>query len=1522
MKKLILIFLLTAWSSSKAQTPAYKHMMVDLSYNFYEVCDSANAYFSRIDKDKKGSGYKPYLRWKHENESKYFPSGNRNLDYSMPYNEFKRIENNSNSSNFGTLLFSNSKWNSLGPDTIKQITGHYAAGLGRVEYVEVNRKDSTQYYFGSRSGGLWRTSNDGKTWIHNTDFLPASGVDAIAASPSNFDSVLINVRNAGNGTSFGIYRSANGGQTFSQTNFNPSNLGFGGLGSNFRILVIKYHPRVANLVFIGTDRGIFKSTNNLQSWTRLNNSWNVKDIEFHPTNNNIIYVYENYYWGSNKNKIYKSTDQGASYTALADLTGNNDAQINISVSPVCANCLWLTSDNGIWKSYNTGSSFITTLNPAPSGVSLWYATPNDKDTSKIVSGYVDLFSSKNSGSSFSQITSWYLANSLNGNGTLSENYTNSTRYVHADCNYQTCVNGVFYVCTDGFLCKSTDNGATWTKLNLKSGIRENYNLGTSQSNHNRTICGSQDNGTSIKTENGWIEFYGADGMEGLIHPLNENWMLGSVQYGGRLRTFDGGYNQNGVSQSQNGSGNAGWIAPMVYDPNNHMRIYSFAKNVFRSNDFGSNWTMLGTAATFADATIDYATIAENNSNLIIITKQEKINLSTDGGNNFFDIKGSLPNNWITDVVFDPKDDSTIIVTYDNYQNDGNKIFISSNLGQTWSNITYNLRNMPIKSVIIDHTDSSNIYIGATIGVYRKSKIGTSWQPLGTDFPNVTVNEMEINYGSNTLKAATWGRGLWEYSLFGRNDYPSIVLTNISNPPTYSMPKVSLHQDVTSTIEYNGSLSSVYVKWGKTKNNLNNTIAMSNIGNKTWKTNSQIPSTTIGDVIYFKVYAVGSNNDTTETYKFMYEIKPFEYCAASGESQNGNLFISNLSIGKMSNNGTQNNAYTFYQNKPITVFADSTYSISANFNTGWTDNDFMVWADFNYDADFDLSERVLFDLNTQNSSSGTFKVPANAVEDTVILRARLGYWGDYSSACGTTLGEVEDYPLIIKKVPVINISNKDTFCKNDTVKINYTGSACDSIKWVVSGATNMTVNGNYFNKLLNNGIHQITIQAYKYGTIYRKTFSNWILVNDLPSLNVGTNQNICLGKEVTLNATSNGTFSWNNNITNNVSFKPSTTQTYICSSVLNGCTAKDSVKVTVNLNPTINAGSDKTICLGQSVTLNAISNGTISWNNNIINNVAFQPNNTQLYIATATLNTCESKDSVEIKVNALPVINVGKDSAICLGESIVLNATSDGSISWNNNINNNVAFSPNTTTTYIATAILNNCEIKDSVLVTVKNLPTLNAGNDVEICTGDEVILNATSNGVVNWDNGVQNGIAFYPSTDKTYTATALLNGCTKQDVVDVVVHPLPNKPTISKNGNVLSASSSSKYQWFLNGNLIDGATNQNYTATVNGKYTVKIQDNNDCENESDEFSFEYVNINNKTIQKIQIMPNPAEGLVKIKFNHQLKKLSIKNTLGQTVYTQNIEQLSDLEIDLKGFSKGIYFISFDETEYGVYQLIVQ
>lgn len=1010
---LSLFFVVTNAQKTPTKKPSYKKMMYDNKVNFYTVCDSAEAYFKTIDRNKKGSGYKPFMRWKHENESKYAPSGDRMVDHYIAFKEYERIKRES-TENYQQRLFETGGWQSLGPDNITNITGHYSTGLGRVEFVEVNKNNDQQIYIGSRSGGLWRTSDGGASWSHNTDFLPASGVNAIAASPTNFDSVLINVRNAGNGTSFGVYKSNDGGATFTPTAFIPVNVGYGGLGSNFKVYTIQYHPTIPNLVFVGTSQGLYRSTDNLQTWTRQIIGGDVLDVDFHPTNSNIIYIYDEFF-AANKNKVLKSTDLGVTYTGYVDLPGNNNESIKISVSANCPDCVFASSDNGIWKSTDAGLTFSTIQNPPPTGVALWQAMPNDLDITKFVSGYLDLYRSTDSGATFNQCTWWSLGTN-NGSGNNQQNFNTSTHYVHADTNYLDCVNGVFYTCTDGFLCKSTDNGVTWQKLSLTVGIRENYCVGTSQSNTHVSICGSQDNGTSIKNKTGWIEAYGADGMEGIILPLNPNYMIGSTQNGGRGRYLDGtGASRTGITPPGQV---ASWVAPLFFDPNNQMTVYSLGTKVHKSIDFGTTWIDLGTPTTFGGGTISTGAIAENNSNIMVATSGSAIELSTDGGVTFSNIKNGLPSNTITDVAFDPNDDATMVVTYDTYQNNGQKVYITTNSGLTWQNITYNLGNMPIYCVVIDQTDDSTIYVGAAVGIYKKAMNSSTWTLYNENLPNVAIEDLEINYGSNTIKAATWGRGLWEYSLANRNSFPAIVETSITHPPTFTTPKATLNQFVTSEIQYSGTLTNVHVKWAVNTPafNTTNIIPMTVVSGNIWQSTTPLPDFPAGTKVFFKVVATGSNNDTSESYKFMYEIRPLIYCASQGNSVADEL-IGKVQLGTINNSSSGGTGYTDFTSIATNLVMGSTNTITVTpFWTGTVYPEaYAVFIDYNKDGDFDESNETVWTLapTTNSTVSGTFIVPTNTATGATRMRVSMKYNG-ISTPCEVfSYGQVEDYTVVLQ-----------------------------------------------------------------------------------------------------------------------------------------------------------------------------------------------------------------------------------------------------------------------------------------------------------------------------------------------------------------------------------------------------------------------------------------------------------------------------------------------------------------------------
>ncbi len=1121
---LLFAFFLTInlFSQEKAKKePSYKNMMYDININFYTVCDSAEAYFKTIDKDKKGSGYKPFLRWKHENEPMYYPSGNRIVDEAMPYNEYLRIKRESQSSNQQRSTQSAIGWQSLGPDEITNITGHYAAGLGRLEFVEVNTTNDQEIYLGSRSGGLWRTSNGGTTWSHNTDFLPASGVNAIAAKPTNFNEVLINVQSARTYYSHGIYKSIDGGLTFTPTNFIPAAIGFGGLGSDFQILKIQYHPTIPNLVFVGTNKGLYRSTDNLQTWSLLLSGGKVYDIDFHPTNPNIIYIYEDNFL-ANKNRILKSTDIGLTYTAMAALAGNGNKGLKISTSQTCPDCVFVSSDNGIWKSTDIGVTYTTIQNPAPTGVGLWGAMPNDLDITKFVSGYVDLFRSTDSGATFNQCTWWALGTD-NGSGTFQENFNTSTHYVHADTNYLECINGVFYACTDGFLSKSSDNGVTWQKLSLTIGIRENYCLGLSQSNKSVSITGSQDNGTSIKNESGWIEAYGADGMEGIIMPLNPDYKIGSFQNGGRRRFLDAGCTSSS-SATPPGQTSADWQAPLAFDPNSHLTVYSFGTKIHKSTDFGTTWVDLGTPTTLGGV-IQTAAIAENNSNILVVTRGSAIEISNDGGLTFSNIKNGLPNSVIMDVKFDPKNDATIIISYASYENNGQKIYITHNSGVTWQNITYNLGNMPILSLAIDETESSTIYAGAVIGIYKKAMNETTWTLYNTNLPNVAIMDLEINNGSNVIKAATWGRGLWEEKLVGRENYPSIVKTEITNPPTFLLPKATIPQFVTSQIEYSGALTNVFVSWaiGTPTFNSTNVIPMTLISGTTWKSTTPLPDFPQGTKVYFKVSATGSSNDTSETYKFMYEVKPFEYCAASGLNNPTNLYLTNVTCSNKNTNYTGPSGYQFDNVNPLYIFKDATpINFSANASIGYPECDFNVWIDYNKNADFEVNEKVISDNNTGVQGLGSFVIPNDAIEGETRMRVRLSNFSNNDLSCGTYFGDVKDYIVNISRFD-FSYSGNSTICQGANNTITYTGSIeATNINWQLQSLTNTyNFSGNSFSTItLPAGLYTIRLSADKNGITKSVVYNDALVITSTPSnVVISTpDETICANTVKTITAT--------------------------------------------------------------------------------------------------------------------------------------------------------------------------------------------------------------------------------------------------------------------------------------------------------------------------------------------------------------------------------------------------------------------
>jgi gliding motility-associated-like protein len=296
----------------------------------------------------------------------------------------------------------------------------------------------------------------------------------------------------------------------------------------------------------------------------------------------------------------------------------------------------------------------------------------------------------------------------------------------------------------------------------------------------------------------------------------------------------------------------------------------------------------------------------------------------------------------------------------------------------------------------------------------------------------------------------------------------------------------------------------------------------------------------------------------------------------------------------------------------------------------------------------------------------------------------------------------------------------------------------------------------------------------------------------------------------------------------LAFPDSTTTYTVTVSVGSDCIFSDSIVITVNALPIINAGTDTSICPGDSVQLFATGGSTYEWspavsltNAFIANPLAF-PNAVTTYAVTGTdLNGCKSSDSLVISLLPSPVANAGADTALCLGDSVILQATGGTSFQWtpSNTLTdataaNPIAF-PATTTNYIVKVNDGGtCFGYDSVTVIVYPLPNADAGNDTTVCSGSTIQLNGSGGTGYSWSPtmGLSASTISNPNalvdTSISYTLMVTdLNGCQGADTIHLAVVPSLNA-SIGDDTSIcagttaqLFAAGGATYSWFPPENL-------------------------------------------------------------------------------------------------------------------------
>lgn len=374
------------------------------------------------------------------------------------------------------------------------------------------------------------------------------------------------------------------------------------------------------------------------------------------------------------------------------------------------------------------------------------------------------------------------------------------------------------------------------------------------------------------------------------------------------------------------------------------------------------------------------------------------------------------------------------------------------------------------------------------------------------------------------------------------------------------------------------------------------------------------------------------------------------------------------------------------------------------------------------------------------------------------------------------------------------------CNGETVTLTATGGT--TYLWN-TGATTASIN------VSPNTTTIYTVTAFSPSGNNTDSDNVTVTVNDNPQADAGTDTTICLGETITLTATGGTSYLWNTGETTaTITISPNATTTYSVEVFENNCSDIDQVTVTVNDIPTVDAGVDVTINEGESTTLTASGADTYLWSTGETSaTISVTPNSTTTYSVTGYVNGCESTDEVIVTVNIETVVaDAGENVTICSGESTVLVASGGTTYLWSTGeTTQSITVSPATTTTYTVTAFNAAQTLSDSddVIVTVNDLPVVDAGNDVTIIENDSTTLTATGADTYQWSTGETTAsITVSPNSTTTYTVTGFLNGCEATDVVTVTVNLESVTADAGENVSIcfgesttLTATGGSSYLW-------------------------------------------------------------------------------------------------------------------------------
>ncbi|MGB4840229.1 MAG: glycoside hydrolase [Saprospiraceae bacterium] len=678
------------------------------------------------------------------------------------------------------------KWRMIGPHR----------GGRTVGAVGVPSQPNT-FYIGVTNGGVWKTTDFGRTWFPIFDGQPTGSVGDVAVSLSNPDIIYVG---SGEGlqrpdlsVGDGMYKSVNAGKTWSHL----------GLKDVQQIGGLAIDPKNDNIVFVAglghpygpnPERGVYKTINGGKTWEKVlykDENTGAIQVTIDPNDSKIIFAvlwagrqgpWENGAWDGKESGLFKSTDGGNTWRKITNGLPSTDqglGRIGFCIAPSDSKRMYATVDagkkGGIYRSEDGGESWSVIQTDERfwgRGSDFAEVRVDPKNPDIVYSANVVTWKSMDGG------ITWNAFRGAPGGDDYHRIWINPD---NQDIILIASDQGAIITVNGGETFSSWYNQPTAQLYHVSTDNAFPYNVYGGQQESGSVGIASRGNDGSV-TFREWhpvgVEEYGYVAAD----PLNPD-----IIYGGKISRYDKktGQTQN-ISPEPVRSGKVRFIrtAPVLFNPIDNKTLYLAGNVLFKTLDGGQSWQTISPDLSRPEWDIPESvgiysndglktmprrgviyTVAPSYKDINTIwcgTDDGLIHVTRDGGKKWTNVTPPSITSWSKVSLMDAShyDANGAYAAVNRIRCDDMRphIYKTNDGGKSWKEIVNGLPNDPINVVREDPKRKGLLYAGSETAVYVSFDDGDNWQSLRLNMPATSIRDLVIK--DNDLVVGTHGRSFW------------------------------------------------------------------------------------------------------------------------------------------------------------------------------------------------------------------------------------------------------------------------------------------------------------------------------------------------------------------------------------------------------------------------------------------------------------------------------------------------------------------------------------------------------------------------------------------------------------------------------------------------------------------------------------------------------------------------------------------------------------------------------------------